>query len=257
MASSGRSCHNAGSAGTGIGSPLKWLVVGAVACGSISGCVSTQQRAAWLHVTDARLIAAESTTVVRHQGALVVPTRVWLVRAGRRVAIAVRLRNATGRSLADLPISVGVRGGQGRTVLLNRRASLPYFATHIPGVAAHGSLTWVLAAQASAAISGRPFALVGARPSPAVPVDRRLPEVAVRLLGRPTSGRLHLRVTNRSEIPQPQLQVDASSSTAMGVATIAELGPGATRVISLSLVGEARGPLAVEANPTMFAAVGA
>jgi len=75
---------------------------------ALSGCVSTEQKAAWVHVEDARIIASQGPVVVWHAGREARVTRVALLRTRGRVAIVVLLHNATSHALSDLPISVGL-----------------------------------------------------------------------------------------------------------------------------------------------------
>ena len=226
-----------------------------------AGCVSTEQKAAWAHVIDARIIAGQKPIVVRRPGGEVVVTGVALVREGPRLAIAVSLSNRTGRVLNDIPISVGVRTRGGPPRYLNRAAGLGYFESHLAVIPAGGHSTWVFTARRVRRLSGRPFAVAGRESVPPVTVARTLPAVsAVASPARSLTpgARLRITVTNRSAVPQIQLPVYAVARTgrgyvAAGTTVIASLGAGQSTTTELELVGRAgRAPLQLEALPTLF-----
>jgi hypothetical protein len=226
----------------------------------VAGCVSTQQKAAWLHVEDARIIASQSATVVPRPGDQAQVTRVSLLRGGPRLAIAVQLRNPTARAVNDLPISVGLRRGR-RRWLLNRAAGLDYFRTHVAAIAARSSVTWLFETTPPRGVAGRPFAVVGNEVRPPITVATTLPHIdaAVRRTTQ-AAGRLQLQVqiTNRSPIPQDELPVYAVASSgdhlaAAGTATISRLDGGASTTVNLGLIGRADdAPIQLEALPTLF-----
>ena len=222
----------------------------------LCGCVSTQQKAAWAHVENARIIASQRAIVVHRAGREARVLRVAMVREGARLVIAVRLRNVTGHDLNDLPISVGLISGHRRTYL-NRAAGIAYFTTHVAVIGARRTVTWVYAAGRRRPIAGGPFALVG--PEPRVPptAARRIPDVRVSRV-RATAGRLRVTVTNRSSIPQSPVVVYATSGdrgrlSAAGEATVATLPNGRSATVSLALIGARHHPhLTLEALPTIF-----
>ncbi|HEY2260020.1 MAG TPA: hypothetical protein VGH45_09920, partial [Solirubrobacteraceae bacterium] len=101
-----------------------------------AGCVSTEQKATWAHLQDARIIATQKPTIVTRANDEVRVTGVELLHSGGRVAIVVGLRNTTSRAVNDIPISVGLRGRRGIRVYLNRAPGLDYFKTHVGVIAA-------------------------------------------------------------------------------------------------------------------------
>jgi hypothetical protein len=226
----------------------------------VSGCVSTEQKAAWAHVQAARIIASQSPMIVRHSGDETRVTRVVLLRAAGRLAIAVQLRNLTARALSDLPLSVGLRRGN-RRVYLNRRAGLDYFRTHVPEIPPGGAVTWVFTTRATPRLRGHAFAVAGDEAAPPVTVAHTIPQVSAVLSSvTPAAGSraLRIRVINRSAVPQTELQVYATvlspgGYAAAGSATIADLGTGDSTTTTVSLVGRPRGSrVRLEALPTMF-----
>jgi hypothetical protein len=231
---------------------------------AVSGCVSTQQKAGWAHIENARIIASQGSTVVRRAGDQLRVSRVTLLNDGSRLAIAVGLRNATGRALNDVPISVGLRPPRGAPAYLNRAAGLGYFKTHVAAVPARGSVTWVFTARRPRHLhqpGERPFAVVGDALRPPTTVARTLPRV--RAVLSPTSsaagnGRLTVIVTNLSPVPQLELQLYAVARgrrgyAAAGSATVADLGTGSTTTTTIGLVGRPGGArIQLEALPTLF-----
>ncbi len=240
--------------------PLAVATLGA----TMSGCVSTQQKAGWAHIEAARIIASQASTLVRRPGDELRVTRVTMLRDGSRLAIAVGLRNATGHALNDVPISVGLRGRRGAVAYLNRAAGLDYFRTHVAEVPATASLTWVFTGRSPRhplGVGGRPFAVVGDETAPPTTVRRALPQIrAVLAPGTPSAGdgALRVTVTNLSAVPQPELQVYAIAGgtrgyAAAGSATVADLESGSSTTTSLGLIGhpgDAR--VRLEALPTLF-----
>ncbi len=95
-------------------------------------------------------ISADRTLAVRKHVRVaqtspdVAVVKTGIVRGRGRAAVVVLVANRSGKPLADLPVSVGVRRGGGKVVLLNGGRNVPYFQTHIPSVAGNGKTTWVL-----------------------------------------------------------------------------------------------------------------
>lgn len=234
---------------------VAWLGV------ALSGCVSTEQKATWLHVEDARIIARQRPTVVTRPGGQVRVIGVTLLRAGGRLAIAVELRNLTGQAVNDVPISVGVRTRGGARVYLNRASELDYFKTHVAVIPARGSLTWVFTGRGRRGLEGRPFALAGSESDPPVTVARSIPALRARVATAAVpagSHALRVTVTNLSSIPQVGLQVyafagDGGHYSAAGSATVASLATGQSTTTRVDLVGRVHGAqLQLEALPTLF-----
>ncbi len=238
------------------------IVVGAVALSvAASGCVSTQQKAKWNQIANARILASQTPTVVRRGGRDVRVTRVTLLHDGPRVALVVRLRNTTTHPVNDIPISVGTIAGHGTPTYLNRASNLDYFQTHVAEIPARATATWVFTGRRRDGLSGRPFAVAGTAPHPPITVARTIPNVAVAIAARPgPSGRRPLRVTitNHSSVPQPDLHVyavalAAGHYAAAGSASVSNLNTGDSKTLKLDLVGRPRGAaVQVRALPTLF-----
>jgi hypothetical protein len=241
-------------------SPLAAVTLGA----TVSGCVSTQQKAGWAHIEAARIIASQGPTLVRRAGDELRVTRVTLLHDGARLAIAVGLRNVTRHALNDVPISVGLGTPGSTRVYLNRAAGLDYFKAHVAEVPARGGLTWVFTGRRSRhtrGLGGRPFAVVGDETAAPTTVRRALPRIRAALAAGSSGagdGELRVTVTNLSSVPQPELQVYAIAGgtrgyEAAGSTTVADLESGSSTTTSLGLIGRlGNAQVRLEALPTLF-----
>jgi hypothetical protein len=155
------------------------------------------------------------------------------------------MRNEGSKPVSDLPLNVGVKT-RGATSYLNRAPELPYFQTHIAGIAAGAQATWAFAS-ARAAPAGRALARVG--PS-AIALDggaAHLPAIASSVTSVRSRGRglalLTATIANRSDVGQAGLEAYAYALSgerlvAAGAASIDSLGPGAKRRVQIPLVGD-------------------
>jgi hypothetical protein len=230
------------------------MLLGVIA--GLAGCTTTQQKAAWLRMNDARLRASELSVRVTTPGSAVAVEQVSAVAGGGRSALVVRVRNLRSRTLSDLPISVGAVGASGRRTYFNGAPGLDFFKTHLPPIPARGQLTWVYTTGARMPGGARPFARVGSR---SLQAPSSLPQIRVlrRRGGGVAAGALRLTVVNRSSIPQYQLPVYAvvrrgGRYLAAGEGTIGDLAGGSSSAIRLPLVGKPAGALELEAPPTIF-----
>ena len=236
--------------------PLSVCLAGLSLAG-LPGCVTTQQRNARAELRAKRLLASRRAVLVRRDAAGVRVDRVELVRSARGTAIVATVANTGARSLADLPITVGVVFRH-RRAILNSRGGLDYFDSHVASVAPGARVTWVFTTRRHVARGARPFARVGA---PALATISRppatLPALRVKALA-PTSGAVRVRVANLTSVPQYGLPVYALARragrvVAGGRATVSDLGTRTAATVGLPLVGPVRGAsLQIEALPTIF-----
>ena len=214
--------------------------------GLLDGCVeTTQEKNARATLQAERLVAARSSVHVTRSNPQVEVLGVTMLRSPSGSAVAVTLRNASGRPVSDLPVSVGVRTRSGHVEYLNRQPELPYFQTHVAGVAPGASTTWVLGTRHHAP-AGQPFARVGAGTIGVAHGIGHVPAIAasttsVRAHGR-ASATATARVTNRSGVDQSGLQVYAYALSggrlaAAGTGTVADLAGGAAKTVQIALVG--------------------
>ncbi len=235
------------------------LVAGLVMAAALTGCATTMQEATRLQLNAARIRTSEAATHVRSAGTAVQVLHVARVRGGGRTAFIVELRNPGRRAIADLPISVGVRGPHGRRIDVNALSPQEdsYFDAHLPGIAAGGTLTWVYTTRRRLPRRAGPFALVGTRPDPAVAATGAVPVIRTHAHG---AGGSELEVTlrNLSAVPQYQLQVYAvarsgSHYIAAGNLTVPHLGSQSAQTVWVPVVGNpGDAALAVQALPTIL-----
>ena len=226
--------------------------------GVLAGCTTTQQKAGRLRLNSARIRATQLPTRVGESDPQVRVSGLSLVRQPPRTALVVTLQNDGPNAVSDLPVIVGYRLRHGRPTYLNTAAGLGYFQSHLPAIAAHGTLRWVLVNSHAVPPGARRFARVGstATVSPNPPAD--LPRIRIEQVSGAPHGRLRLRVVNASGVPQFQLPVYAVAErrerlVAAGQTTIEQLGSGADASITLTLIGDGGSrQIAVAAPPTIF-----
>lgn len=225
--------------------------------GTLAGCVSTQQKAAWLRLNNARIVASQNGTRVTARSATVAVTRIVVVASGRRTAFVLTVRNAGRRAVSDLPISVGYDVPHHHKVYLNAASGIAYFAAHLPAIAGRRSLTWVYTSGRRLPAGARPFARVGADPAiPGSTVDQ-LPVIRARATSV-GSALVEVSVQNLSGIPQYQLPLYAVAerdgrAVAAGQASLGELAGDSSQTVRLRLLGRAGpAPILVQAPPTIF-----
>jgi hypothetical protein len=230
--------------------------------GALDGCVqTTQEKNARAGLQSERLVAARSSVRVTRSDPEIRVLGVALLRSRAGTAVAVTLRNDAGRSASDLPVSVGVRTRSGRVRYLNRGPELPYFQTHIAGVAAGASATWVFTTRRRAP-SGQPFARVGV---PTIGVPGRsgagVPAIAASRTTLAAVGRggasAATRLSNHSGVDQSALQAYAFALSpggrlvAAGTASVGDLASGASKDVRIALLGSpGTTPVQIDAPPT-------
>lgn len=233
--------------------------IGAVlAVAVLTGCTTTQQKAARLRLNSARIRAAQLPTRVTGNDGQIRVGGVTLVRQARSLALVVTIENEGRNAVSDLPVIAGYRMGHGRPVYLNTAAGQDYFQNHLPAIAPHASLRWVLTSSRHLPRAARPFVRVGSSAAVSATLPADLPRIRVQQVSRSPSGRVRLHVVNTSGVPQLQLPVYAVAQrgdrlVAAGETTIAELGAGATAPITVTLIGGGGSrQLAAAAAPTIF-----
>jgi hypothetical protein len=231
------------------------------AAGLLAGCSTTMQEAARLQLNSARIRASQVSTRVTRASSVVRVRRIAVLSSGGRSDFVVDVASSARRPLSDLPISVGYASPDGARTYLNASATLDYYQSHLPVIAARGRLTWVFGADRAVPRGVRPFALIGATPATSARPTRPLPRItATTTATAATSAGHSLRIVlrNASSVPQYQLQVYAVAAraggyVAAGSETVEHLGTGSTRTIELPLLGSlSRATVQVEALPTIF-----
>jgi uncharacterized lipoprotein YmbA len=224
----------------------------------LTGCTSTQHKAQRVQLDSARQRAALESTRVTTASPTVTPSTVGLVRGANGTAIVVTVHNGGTKPVTDLPISVGYKTTAGPKVYLNSAANLQYFQSHLPAIAAKGSLIWVYSTAKRLPNRVRPFATVGRKPSPPALLTETDVTIAVRYAHAIGSSAVTVHLDNTSSVPQYQLQVYAYARRAgryviAGNTTVPELDGGSQQVVRLKLVSAAPSAnLRVAAIPTIL-----
>jgi hypothetical protein len=233
-------------------------LIGVLALGGLAGCVTTQDKNERAKLRSTRLLEGRKAQRLGPANPDVRVERVSLVRGRRTSAIVVDLRNSVRRPLTDLPIRVGVRTRRGRRVPLNAGRNQGWFQTHLPAIDARGRTTWVFTRRTRGMPAGRPFARVGTPHGPAVSSAASLPEIEAVPAGALRRRAVRVRVDNRSQVPQFDLQVYAYVTrrgryVAAGKAVVRQLDHGTDATARVRLTGPGRGgSTRVHAIPTIF-----
>lgn len=225
------------------------------AAGLPAGCTSTQTEAARERINDARIRESQLVTKVNRaqtSGSVRI-TGVTVLDRGQ--AFVVTIVNESGKAVTDLPLSVGYHT-RGKTVYLNARAGLPYFASHTAEIGGRATLRWVYSAGLRLPAGARPFALLGLHANPSMAVQTTQ-GVSVRAVRRDGTHWV-VEVTNLTSIPQYQLPIylyvrDDGKMVGAGVSALADLSGGATSTVRVAVIGSAStGNVAVEAPATIY-----
>lgn len=229
----------------------------AVACGGLSGCVSTQRKNARAQLVAQRTLGGAAPLRVQRRDRRVRVTGVALVRGRHGGALVVALRNAGPRTVTDVPLAVGVVAAGGRRVQLNGGRELDWFRTHVPAIAAGERTLWMFAIGGRIP-AGRPYAVAGAAGrAVAARVVGLLPRIAARATAAGGGG-AQVTLVNRSDVPQYDVQVYALARAggrivAAGVAALRHLGSGARATVRVTLAGDpGRHAVRAHARPTIF-----
>ena len=234
----------------------------ALAALTLAGCETTQEKSAKLereaksHERIAGPAAAGLSITRAGRGATVTQTAV--VRSSEGAAVAVRVRNLTGRALRDVPIEIHVRDASGRSIYANTLAGLGAPLRSVALLPAHGELTWVDDQIQPAGTPASVVALLGE----GTPVGGAVPTIAVTSTkaaeasggGPGAEG----RVVNGSAVAQRELVVFAvarrgASVVAAGRAVVPELPAHGSAPFQVFLLGEPHGAqLEFSAPPTTF-----
>lgn len=254
-------------AGSGRRAVAAGLVI-AIACGGLTGCVSTQRKNARAKLVAERTLDGRRPQLVRERNRDVRVVDAALVHGRRGGAVVVTLRNRGSRSLTDVPITVGVRGRNGRRTPLNGGRGLAWYQTHVPAIGAGEATAWVFTTRRRVP-GGRPYAVAGAPAGPIVTeAGGGLPGVAATAVptrgarrargGRGARSAVRVALDNRSNVPQYGLQVyavarDGGRVVAAGKATVRHLATRGRARAQVPLVGTpGERPVRVHALPTIF-----
>ena len=211
----------------------------------VAGCESTAEKSAKLAKAGGTLAQGTRVKVTQANAQVVVVSATPLTDANGTAA-AVALRNTTGKSLYNLPISVVVLSPAGKKVAGNDAAGLDPSLTHV-AVLSPGQVTWWVDDQlfptGTAAKVKATVGKAGAAP-PTTPV---FPLSATKLVDDPTSGVLASgTVRNATAKPVATLTVEGVSlkggkPIAAGRGAVTSLAAGASSPFRVFFIGKPTG----------------
>jgi hypothetical protein len=224
-----------------------------------SGCESTQDKSARL-AREGKGVKLDTTgTVVRKQTSRVRVLSTAVIQDENGTAAVVSMRNTGGRPLARLPVSIDVRGRNGKSLFRNDAPGLEPALAGVTLLGPSERLLWVNDQAEAAAKPRRVSAKVG---DPREKAPRRVPRISisrVRLVEDAVSGTAAEGfATNRSRIEQRKLVVFAVARkgrriVAAGRAQINRLKPGKRAHFQAFFTGNPKGGrLELAAPPTRF-----
>jgi hypothetical protein len=227
---------------------------------ALTGCDTTQDKAARLKIRSARTLASRHVTRVGEPAHAVKVLSAALLAGKDESAIAVELRNDGDEPVNDLPLLVGVEGRDGKREYLNADRDVAYFKAHTAGLGPGEDGVWVYTSRHELDPSATAFAEVGDGPVPPLPAAASLPEVD---LGAPSHsgsdpGRVEVEVSNELGFPQYDLTVFAWATrdgrlVAAGRASAGDLEAGEVEPVTLKLIGDPKdAELHISAPPTIY-----
>lgn len=239
---------------TGAGAGVALAAVGVLA--SLAGCESTQEKAAKLHKGGSAAFERSGLRVRKpNPDVKVLFTKV--IPGKGSAAVVVRMRNASSRTLARLPVAIDVRAADRKSVFRNDAPGLERSLVELAVLEPGEEQSWV---NDQVPIQSRPRVAsarigAGAR-APAQPPRMRVQGAKLVRDGDATTATGFVR--NESAVEQRELIVYAVARrggrvVAAGRAQIQRLRPRARGAFTVFLVGEPRGAtLEISAPPTVL-----
>jgi hypothetical protein len=233
---------------------LVLLVV--LAVGSLSACESTQEKSRKLEARGGSLAAEKGVSVAKSaKGVKVISTDALQDENG--TAAVVRLRNVGKETLANLPITIDVRGAGRKSLFRNDQPGLEPTLAHVPILRPGESFTWV---NDQVAASGKPRSVKARVGEGSTVKEADLPKLALsgaKLESDPVSGVAAVGyVANRSKVEQRKLVIFAVARrggrvVAAGRAQVPKLKVGKRAKFQAFFIGNPKGArLEVSAPPS-------
>ncbi len=119
------------------------MVAGLLAVVALTGCDTTQNKAARLKIRSERTLASREPTKLGEPAKDVEVVDATVLRGDGESAIAVTLRNTGSEPVNDLPLLVGVHKPGGGREYLNDGKDVAYFKAHAPALAAGEDGVWI------------------------------------------------------------------------------------------------------------------
>jgi hypothetical protein len=232
------------------------LTLAATLALALPACESTQDKSARLEREGGGAALREKGVVVTRQNGDVKVVATDVIQDENGTAAVVRLRNESGRALAQVPITIDVRGAGDKRLFRNDDPGLEPTLVKAPLLGARREFTWVNDQVAAAA---RPRSLE-AKVGEAQAVGKGVPKITVtrpRLEQDPVSGVSAVGfAANRSRVEQRKLVIFAVARkgnrvVAAGRGQINRLKAGRRARYTVFFIGNPRGArISVAAPPT-------
>lgn len=214
---------------------------------ALTGCETTADRSARLEkaaLARARPAASQGVRIAAASHTLLVVSKT-LVSDKEGLAVALTVRNTSGRAQIGAPVAVTVKGPTGSTVYTNGEPGLAHSLTALGAVPAHGQVSWVDdQVQASGAAASLSITVGDGKKLPSPPGTISVSSKAP--VGEPGGGEsIAGQVTNGSGAAQRELVVSALARrggkvVGAGRAVIANLAEGASTPFEIFIVGSAK-----------------
>jgi hypothetical protein len=222
----------------------------ALAVVALTGCETTQEKAAQLRRQEKRLAVSQQGLSITRASSDVVVLGAAIVHDPERAAAVVTLHNRSASTLRAVPIAITVKDAGGRTLFQNDAPGLEGALVSVSSIPAHGTVVWVDdQLPAGTPASGTP-ASVSATVGEGASVSGAPPALGVsgaHVTEDPANGVVATgTVANHTRLQQSSLVVFAVARrsgkvVAAGRAIVSELAPGASAPFQASLVGRASG----------------
>ncbi len=236
--------------------PIALSVAAVFAAATLTACESTQDKSDRIAREVGTVNLAEKGKTVARQSRDVKVVRTALLQDENGTAVVVAMRNRTGRSLANVPITFDVRDRRGRNIYRNDAAGLEPSLIGTSLLPGNGTMLWVND-QVQLPEPGRK---ARARTGSGRKAPKSVPRLVVsrpRLEQDPVSGVSAVgKVTNKSRTEQRKLVIYAVAvkggrPVAAGRAQVNRLKPGKRANYQVFFIGNPRGAhLQVAAPPT-------
>jgi hypothetical protein len=222
-----------------------WIAfAAALAALSLTGCESNIERSAKLERTrlaHRRALQAGAVSISKPNPQVQVLASAILA-GGEGDAVAVTLRNRSTHAIADAPIEIVVKSARGQSLYRNDLPGIASSLARVPLLPPGVPTTWI---DDQVSTGGRP-AKVSVLVGEGRPAAGRLPQIDVHGARMQGGEEVQGRVSNRSEVAQSELVIDAVARragriVAAGRAVLPEVGAGASSPFQLYLIGDPKG----------------
>jgi hypothetical protein len=221
-----------------------------------AGCESTQDKAAKLSDEGKEVFARDAVDIGKTNGDVKVLDRTVLTDQNGSAAVLV-LRSRARSPQAQVPVSIDVRGANGKSVFRNDTAGLEKSLTTVATVAPGDTMVWV---NDQVVAASKPKSVVARVGMPRAKASAKIPKLrtsGVKLEQQPATGLAAVGyVHNDSKVEQRELVLHGAARrgdkiVAGGRAQIRRLKPGKRSLFRMFFIGDPRGAkLEISVPPT-------